>query len=90
MLFRSPLSDVSPLNGLVMLSELYLSGDRSLTSLKDLADLPRLKTLHLEHSGVKDLSPLLQLPSLQTVTVSADMLPLILPEERQFTVVLVP
>ena len=89
-LVYQPLSDVSALNGLVMLRELYLSGDRSLQSLEKLTDLPRLQTLHLEHSGVRDLSPLAGLPSLQTVTVSADMLPLVWPKTRDFTVILVP
>ena len=89
-LVNQPLNSVNRLNGLVMLQELYLSGDGSLTSLASLTDLPQLETLHLEHSGVRDLSPLAQLPSLKTVTVSADMLPLTLPEECAFTVVLVP
>ncbi len=89
-LVLQPLSNVSALNGLVMLNELYLSGDRSLKSLQSLTYLPRLQTLHLEHSGVKDLSSLLSLPSLQTVTVSADMLPLGMPDGAPFTVVLVP
>ena len=89
-LVYQPLSDPSPLSGLVMLNELYLSGDRSLTNLKGLKDLPRLETLHLEHSGIRDLSPLGDLPSLRKVTVSADMLPLTLPAERAFTLALTP
>ena len=89
-LVYQPLSDVSALSGLAALRELYLSGNRKLTSLDALTDLPRLETLHLEHSGVKDLSPLSSLPSLKTVTVSADMLPLIWPEDAGFTVTLVP
>ena len=89
-LVNQPLSSVNHLNGLMMLQELYLSGDRSLTSLASLTDLPQLETLHLEHSGIRDLSPLAQVPSLKTVTVSADMLPLTLPESGSFTVLLVP
>ena len=89
-LVYQPLTDVSSLSGLVMLQELYLSGDRSLRSLSSLTDLPRLETLHLEHSGVKDLCPLADLPSLRTVTVSADMLPLTWPETCTFTVMLTP
>ncbi len=89
-LVYQPLTDVSALSGLVMLNELYLSGNRGLTSLARLRDLPRLETLHLEHSGVRDLTPLAELPSLRTVTVSADMLPLTLPETPAFTVSLVP
>ena len=89
-LVNQPLSSVNRLNGLMMLQELYLSGDRSLTSLASLTDLPQLERLHLEHSGIRDLSPLAQVPSLKTVTVSADMLPLTLPESGSFTVLLVP
>ena len=89
-LVRQPLSDASSLSGLVMLNDLYLSGNGSLQDLSALKDLPRLETLHLEHSAVKDLGPLADLPSLQTVTVSADMLPLTWPEDYTFTVVLVP
>ena len=89
-LVYQPLSNVSDLSGLVMLRELYLSGNEALTSLRGLTDLPRLQTLHLEHSGVRDLSPLAGLPSLKTVTVSADMLPLVWPETCDFTVILVP
>ena len=89
-LVRQPLSSVSALNGLVMLRELYLSGNGALTSLAPLKDLPRLEVLHLEHSGVRDISPLSALPSLQTVYVSADMLPLTWPAEGTFTVMLVP
>ena len=89
-LVYQPLSSARALSGLVMLQELYLSGDRSLETLTGLTDLPRLETLHLEHSGVRDLSPLAELPSLKTVTVSADMLPLVWPETCDFTVVLVP
>ncbi len=89
-LVRQPLSDPSALNGLVMLKELYLSGNGSLRSLEQLKYLPRLETLHLEHSGVSDLGPLGDLPSLKTVTVSADMLPLVWPENGNFTVLLVP
>ena len=85
-----PLSDASALSGLVMLNELYLSGNGSLQSLEKLKDLPRLETLHLEHSGVQDLSPLTDLPSLKTVTVSADMLPLTWPKDCACTVILVP
>lgn len=89
-LVHQPLSGAAALSGLLMLKELYLSGNGALTNLTGLSDLPRLETLHLEHSGVRDLSPLGELPSLKTVTVSADMLPLTWPESCGFTVVLVP
>ena len=89
-LVRQPLSSASALSGLLMLKELYLSGNGALTSLEQLKDLPRLEVLHLEHSGVRDLSPLSALPSLETVYVSADMLPLRFPENCAFTVILVP
>ena len=52
--------------------------------------LPSLKTLHLEHSNLRDLSVLNTQPSLKTVTVSLDMLPLIFPDDAAFDVVLVP
>ena len=89
-LVRQPLTSPAALSGLVMLRELYLSGNQAMTSLRGLSDLPRLTKLHLEHSGVRDLSPLMDLPSIETVTVSADMLPLTWPEDCHFTVVLVP
>ncbi|MBR2604949.1 MAG: TIR domain-containing protein [Clostridia bacterium] len=89
-LVNQPLSSPAALSGLVMLSELYLSGNEGMTNLVGLTDLPRLEILHLEHSGVRDLSPLAALPSLKTVTVSADMLPLTWPADCHFTVVLVP
>ena len=89
-LVNQPLSSPAALSGLVMLSELYLSGNEGMTNLVGLTDLPRLEILHLEHSGVRDLSPLAALPSLKTVTVSADMLPLTWPANCHFTVVLVP
>lgn len=89
-LVYQPLTSPAALKGLLMLKELYLSGNGSMTNLVGLTDLPRLEILHLEHSGVRDLSPLAALPSLKTVTVSADMLPLVWPEDCHFTVVLVP
>ena len=89
-LVNQPLSSPAALSGLVMLSELYLSGNEGMTNLVGLTDLPRLEILHLEHSGVRDLFPLAALPSLKTVTVSADMLPLTWPANCHFTVVLVP
>ena len=84
-LIRQPLSDLSPLNGLVVLEELWLSGS-SVESVAALNDLPRLHTLHLEHTAVRDLKGLSALPALRTVTVSTDMLPLDLEPDAPYTV----
>ena len=74
-LIRQPIEDLSPLNGLVVLEELWLSGN-DIDSIDALTDLPQLHTLHLEHTAVRDLSALSALPALRTVTVSVDMLPI--------------
>ena len=84
-LIRQPLSDLSPLNGHVLLEELWLSGS-SVESIEALNDLPRLHTLHLAHTAVRDLSGLSALPALDTVTVSIDMLPLTLEPDAPYTV----
>ena len=88
-LIDQPIGDLSPLNGLVLLDELYLSGCE-LSDLAALSDLPRLKILHIEHTKIRDLTVLDALPSLETVTVSADMLPLIWTEDKPYQVILVP
>ena len=58
-------------------------------SVAGLMDLPSLRILNLVHTGVKDLTPLAELPSLETVTVSAEMLPVTIPGGAKFDVVLV-
>ena len=88
-LIWQPVSSLSDLEKLVVLEELDLSGCPNV-QLSTLPALQSLAVLHLEHSGVKDLTPLLALPALKTVTVSADMVPMHLPESAQFDVVLVP
>jgi hypothetical protein len=40
----------------------------------------------LNSSYIKDLSPLIECPRLQTVLVSADMLPMTIPGDRSFAV----
>ena len=88
-LIDQPVRDLSKLNGLVLLKELYLSGSE-ISDLTPLNDLPSLAVLHTEHTNIQDLSALASLPSLETVTVSADMLPLKWPEDKPFRVILVP
>jgi len=80
-----PVKDLSPLNGLVVLEELWLSGS-DVTGVEALNDLPNLRSLHLEHTAVRDLKGLSALPALETVTVSVDMLPLDLEPDAPYTV----
>jgi len=77
------------LSGLVLLKELYLCGCEE-ADLTGLTDLPGLETLHLEHSGIRDLTPLAAFKRLKTVTVSTDMLPLALNADADFDILLVP
>ncbi len=84
-LVRQPVRDLSPLNGLVVLEELWLSGS-DVTGIEALNDLPSLRSLHLEHTAVRDLKGLSALPALDTVTVSIDMLPLDLEPDAPYTV----
>ena len=84
-LIKQPIRDLSPLNGLVLLEELWLSGN-AIDSVDALNDLPKLHTLHLEHTDVRDLSALSALPALRSVTVSIDMLPLLYEADAPFTV----
>ncbi|MBR4906262.1 MAG: TIR domain-containing protein [Clostridia bacterium] len=84
-LIRQPLSDLSPLNGHVVLEELWLSGS-SVESIEALNDLPQLRSLHLEHTAVTDLTGLSALPALSVVTVSIDMLPLNLEPDAPYIV----
>lgn len=84
-LIRQPIGDLSPLNGLVVLEELWLSGN-DIDSIDALTDLPRLHTLHLEHTAIRDLSGLSRFPALRTVTVSIDMLPLTMEQDAPYRV----
>ena len=72
----------------MLLRELSLAGS-TVEELSALRELPSLEILHLEHTGVRDLSVLDALPNLKTVTVSLDMLPLRCSENAAFQVVLV-
>ena len=86
-LICQPLNDLSGLRGHQLLWELSLAGS-SVYELSELTELPSLETLHLEYTGVRDLTPLEALPRLKTVTVSRDMLPLQWSEQAAFMVVL--
>ena len=74
-LIGQDVDSVLPLADLPGLRELHLGGC-SLESLSGIRGFASLEILHLEHTGVRDLGPLSALPSLKTVTVSPDMLPL--------------
>lgn len=87
-LICQPVSDVTNLQGLVLLKELNLAGT-GITSVDGLGELPSLEVLHLEHTAVKDLQHLEMLPRLKTVTVSRDMLPLTWSDDARFEVVLI-
>ena len=76
------------LSGLTLLEEINLASS-PVSSLDELADLLSLRTIHLEHTRVSDLTPLGRLMKLETVTVSRDMLPLVLDPEARYEVVLV-
>ena len=88
-LIAQPVTDLAPLAGLVFLRELDLSGSGA-EDLSPLAEVPGLETLALPHSAVRDLTPLAAHSWLRRVTVSADMLPLTCPAERNFEIILVP
>ena len=53
-LLCQPLKDISDLNSHVLLRELSLAGS-TMEDIAPLEDLPSLETLHLEHTGVRDL-----------------------------------
>ena len=87
-LVKQPVTDISGLSGLTLLEEINLASS-PVSSLDELADLLSLRTIHLEHTRVSDLTPLGRLMKLETVTVSRDMLPLVLDPEARYEVVLV-
>ena len=68
--------------------ELRLSGSDQIR-IGTLQNLPALETLYLDRSAAKDLTPLEALPSLKTVYVNADMLPLSWSESARFEVQLI-
>ena len=87
-LLCQPLKDISDLNSHVLLRELSLAGS-TVEDIAPLEDLPSLETLHLEHTGVRDLTSLDGFARLTEVTVSRDMLPVAWSAEAGFSVVLV-
>ena len=87
-LIRQPATDLSPLAALTQLHTLSLAGS-ALSTLDTLAGQGSVETLHLEHSGVRELSALGELPGLKTVTVSAEMLPLSWDDGADYEIILV-
>ena len=83
-----PLQSLTPLAGRNAAASAQSRAAPSPSS-RALTGLPSLETLQLEHTGVKDLSPLEALPSLGRVTVSRDMLPLSWSGDAAFEVILV-
>ncbi len=79
---------LAPLSSHLILNELSLAGS-TVPSLGAMKDLPSLAVLHLEHTNIRDLTPLDALPGLKTVTVSRDMLPLVWSSDAGYTVILV-
>ena len=87
-LIQQPVKDISGLNHLQVLEELNLACT-GVSSVAGLTDLPSLRTLNLIHTNVKDLTSLADLPKLETVIVNAEMLPVTIPKDAKFDVVLV-
>jgi len=96
-LVNQPVSNITGFKDLVLLLDLNLAATE-VSDLSGLTNLPSLQTLNLEHTKVKDLTPLSrekegtaekELPLLTKVTVSKDMLPLILDRDAQYEVLLV-
>jgi Leucine-rich repeat (LRR) protein len=59
-------------------------GSEPITDIAFAAFLPDLKMIALNGSKITDLTPLAECPKLKTVRVSAGMLPLKIPDERNF------
>jgi len=64
------------LDGVSRLEELEI-GHTAVTDLSPLARHPGLRRLRLDAVPARDLSPLLELPLLERVVVSEDLLPLV-------------
>ena len=60
-----PVSDLSPLAGLIKLEHLYLPGGGEISDLTPLAGLTNLKELYLHHNDISDISPLAGLTNLK-------------------------
>lgn len=86
-LVYQPVQTLDQLSTLPYLQELNLAGCQSV-KLETLPPLESLEVLHLEHSGITDLTVLNAQPSLRTVTVSAEMFPLKMNPDSSFDVVL--
>lgn len=87
-LVYQPVTSLNKLNIMPRMKELNLAGCQKV-QLNTLPELTALEALHLEHSGVRDLTGLSGQPNLQTVTVSADMFPLVLEQGAAYEVLLV-
>lgn len=88
-LINQQLDSIAGLSNLSRLRELNVSGCR-IQSLRDIkGGFSALETLHIEHTGINDLSPLSTIPNLKTVTVSSEMLPLKLDAGAAYEVILV-
>ncbi len=61
-------------------------GNGSITDLTFASYLPNLAAISLQSSKITDLTPLTECPNLKTVQVSADMLPLTIPDGRNFEI----
>ncbi len=60
--------------------------DEPIDTIEFAAYLPNLETVTLSSSHITDLSPLIECPNLTAVQVTADMLPMTLPADRNFEV----
>lgn len=86
-LVYQPVTSLSHLDTLPYLQELNLAGCQNV-QLDTLPRMESLEVLHLEHSGITDLTVLDAQPALCTVTVSAEMFPLKMNPDSSFDVVL--
>ena len=75
--------------GMGGLTELEIWADEPIYDLSFAAYLPDLEVISLYGALVTDLSPLGECPKLKTVKITADMLPVELPEDRRFEVEIV-
>lgn len=69
------------------LTRLDISSDEPISDISFVAYLPNLEQLSLQDSLITDLTPLVDCPMLKTVLVSAEMLPLTIPKDRNFEIV---
>jgi internalin A len=62
--YEESITDISVLEGLNQLEELYLS-DSSVTQLKSLSSMTNLRILHLDHAPIVDVTPLSKMTQLE-------------------------